>query len=305
MSFEAQEKALFDLLFDHRTREKFCLDRQLVLSSYDLAEDEIQDFAGIRNEALELDAAMRTYLLLVQLARVYPVAFSIISSFDDGIRALKQLVDVEVMRKSPVERAAAYGGSLREWLENCEINDEKNKAMIMAIVGAEFGMVWAATTLKQAALQGNVPVVQSRDLPGNWDDLPLKFAAYVCAVIIPQSYHRLKQALCTVEEGELWPFLQKTPPSHEKIDDTLSQEEPCLLVTRAVLTHRSSCDPATEHRTVELSEGFAPLFQHIDGTRSTRSMMEQLQQAGAPEIMLQGVRQGFYQLLHNGMLETN
>ena len=44
MSFEEQERALFDLLFDNVIRQQFCKDPVAALIDYDLDEAEIADF---------------------------------------------------------------------------------------------------------------------------------------------------------------------------------------------------------------------------------------------------------------------
>ena len=74
------------------------------------------------------------------------------------------------------------------------------------------------------------------------------------------------------------------------------------MVSRAQIDHMSMCEPTVRHQTTELSEGFAPLFQHINGTNSINTILLQLKQAGASDNILDGVKRGFYQLLETGML---
>ena len=85
MSFEAQEQVLLDLLFDQTTRENFRTDIEATLAKYDLDKNEINDFKTIRPDALELDANMRTNLFIAHICRSFPVSFSLVSSFNNGI----------------------------------------------------------------------------------------------------------------------------------------------------------------------------------------------------------------------------
>jgi hypothetical protein len=78
--------------------------------------------------------------------------------------------------------------------------------------------------------------------------------------------------------------------------------DPRVLVARAVVTQDSRCEPMADHRTVELSEGFASLLGHVDGTLSVAAMLQQLRQAGADEGLLGSVQEGFRQLGQQGML---
>ena len=312
MSFAEQERALFDLLFDCSLRENFCSDPGKALAAYDLDKQERTDFSTIRPDALQIDAKMRTYLLLAHWCKSYPLTFSLVSSLDGGIEILRQLVDTETMRLPPGERAATYGSRLREWLGEYRFDSPKEQAgkeqaMILAILGAEFGMVWAATTLKQAALndeldQSGAAEKQYEQTDG-WSGRPIRFASYVCAVMFPQSYQQLKQALCPVVDSGLWKRISDSPLSPRFVSDVLKQEDPRLLVTRAWISHPSRCEPTVEHKMVELSEGFAPLFQHVDGSMSVDAMLQQLQQVGAEDALLQGVKAGFQELLEQGMLE--
>ena len=67
MSFQEQERALFDLLFDRSLRENFCKNSIVAFSEYALDDHELDDFKEIRPDAIELDASMRTYLILTQI----------------------------------------------------------------------------------------------------------------------------------------------------------------------------------------------------------------------------------------------
>lgn len=307
MSFLEQERALFDLLFDQSLRENFCKNSTAAFAGYDLDDHELNDFKEIRPDAIELDASMRTYLILTQICRQFPVTFSVVSSLQNGVNILKDLINLQTMRCHPAERATAFGSQLREHLSaqktDTEFDSEKEQSIITAILEAELGMAWTGATLKRQILAGGVPsesVVQSCT---DWLDKAVKLAAYVSAAIIPQSYVKLKGTLCPCEDTALWAHLSKTPLSATLRKRILANEEPKLFITRAHVSTLSHCEPTVDHLTAELTEGFTPLFQHVNGSMSISQILKHLRQAGAPEEILSGVEAGFHQLLTNGMLE--
>ena len=55
-------------------------------------------------------------------------------------------------------------------------------------------------------------------------------------------------------------------------------------------------------QTSSLSEGFASLFEYVNGTMSVEQILQQLKQMGAPESLLQGIKSGFRQLSVAGMI---
>ena len=138
---------------------------------------------------------------------------------------------------------------------------------------------------------------------GYWSKSAINLAAHVGATIIPQPYADLKRAFCKVPDAELWTYLGHSPVSRTLRNKVLKNEVPRLLVVRARIIHMSRCEPTVDHQTAELSEGFAPLFQHINGSTSVEQILAQLEQAGASEQILKGVRAGFRELLAYGMLK--
>jgi hypothetical protein len=273
MSFPEQERALFDLLFDQSLRENFCNDSTTAFSDYDLDDDELNDFKEIRSDALELDASMRGYLILTHICRQFPVTFGLVSSLQSGINLLQGLINLQTMRCHPTERATVFASQLREQLPACKIDSDKELAMITAILEAELGMAWTSATLRQKVLEGELP---SENVPDDfkstdedWLNKPIKLAAYVSAAIIPHSYVKLKQTLCPCEDTGLWAHLSKTQLSASLRKKTLAHEEPRLFITRAHVSTLSRCEPTVDHQTAELTEGFAPLFQHVNGTNTT------------------------------------
>lgn len=307
MSFREQERALFDLLFDQSLRENFCKDSTAAFSKYDMDDDELNDFKEIRPDALELDASMRGYLILTHICRQFPVTFSLVSSLQNGINLLQGLINLQTMRCHSTERATVFASQLRELLPTCKFDSDKELAMITAILEAELGMAWTSATLKQKVLEDGSP---SENMPDDfkstdddWLDKPIKLAAYVSAAIIPQSYVKLKQTLCPCEDTGLWAHLSKTQLSASLRKKTLAHEDPKLFITRARISTFSRCEPTVDHQTAELTEGFAPLFQHVNGTNTTGQISAQLKQAGAADEILQGVQTGFKQLLTSGMVE--
>ena len=303
MSFLEQERALFDLLFDRSLREKFCKNSINAFSEYDLDDHEIEDFKEIRPDAIELDASMRTYLILTQICRQFPITFSLVSSLNNGNNLLKELINLQTMRCDPTERATVYGSQLRERLAACEFDSENEQIMITAILEAELGMAWISATLKQKVLEGGSCIDNMSPEGKDCLDRPIKLAAYVSVAMLPQSYVKLKLKLCPCEDTALWAHLSKTPLAASLRKKTLARKEPKLFITRAHLRTFSRCEPTVDHQTIELSEGFAPLFQHVNGSMSIAQILGDLRQVGATDPILQGVQAGFQQLLTNRMLE--
>ena len=304
MSFQEQERALFDLIFDRSLRADFCRDSSKALDGYALEDTEREDFETIRPDALEMDAKMRVYLLLSQWSQSYPVSFSIVSSLHGGVDALREMIDQKLMRTPPIDRIASYGSRLKEWMAAAAFDSEEEKVRAVAILGAEFGMCWAAASLKRAVVKDAHPGSSQAELPADWLSQPLRFSSYVCAVLIPQSYTQLKRTLCPCVDRSFWRDLSKQPLARAQISEILQQEDPRLLVTQATVGHASKCEPTVEYQTVELSEGFAPLFQHIDGSSNVAFILQQLEAAGAEGVLLNGVESGFRELVERGMLEV-
>lgn len=301
MSFEEQERVMFGLLFDQQLREDFCRRGVSVLRQFDLSGEEIQAFGNLHPEALDFDARLRVDLILGQLCRVYPLSFALYSSLDDGLQALKQWVDVEFMAYAPGERTAVYGMRLREALpESARIE--------RAIVELELGMQWTAASLRNRLAESRHDVSSLMDLKETpvqtegWLSKKISLADFVTASVIPQSYTDLLQAFQVGDTGDLWRRLQKTPPATQQLTAISGMQQPRLLVTRAVLVRDSLTDPVIEHNTVELSDGFAQLLPHVNGQSSVSDMLQQLQDIGAGSDVLQGVSNGFSQLVEQGMI---
>jgi hypothetical protein len=303
VSFEEQERALFDLLFDRTLRENFCRDSIAALSQYELNEDERNDFIEIRPDALELDANIRADLLLSHFCRAFPISFSIVSSFNSGLDILKGLVDAQTMRTSSVERPTIFGGRLRDYLNTLSFDSTEEQAKILAILEAELGMAWTSATLKREVLDNGVPAIKLSQAGQDWASRLVKLAPYVCAAIIPGPYMELKNSFCDSSDCDLWRSLSKTPFPVSRRRKILTNDDPKLFVARAHVSHVSRCEPTVDQKTAELSEGFASLFQHVNGTMSVEQILLQLKQIGAPEQMLQGVQSAFKQLLDSEMLE--
>jgi hypothetical protein len=302
MSFAEQERVLFDLLFDRELRERFCQAPESALAAYTLSESERADFNSVRPDALQLDAFMRSELILTHLSKSYPLSFSMQSSLTDGIETLRQLVDRQTMRHAPVARAAAFGARLRESIAVRRFDNELEKSQFMAILEAELGMATSGASLKQWVLDnGQAPRPQSVSTE-EWLQQPVRLADYLSASIIPQSYGLLKNSLCPCDDSALWQQITHTPLPVSVRREAFEQEQPRLLVTRAVVSRVSACEPVIDFQTVELSEGFAPLFEHLDGHSSVQQLLGELEKIGAPAAILQGVQAGFQQLLTLGML---
>lgn len=305
MSFEQQEQVLFDLLFNRELRDHFCHDQAVALKDYDLNEAEQNDLKAIRPEALQLDAAMRADLILSHICKSFPISFSITSSVSNGLDTLKELIDITTMQTKPIERATVFGNRLGQLYSNFSFSSDSEAAIAKAILEAELGMVWTGASLKQVVLDQGEVLDNESALEQDWVNKPIKLAAYVSASVLPQSYTKVKQRLCKVEDDCLWRHINKTALSASVRKKTLRTQEPRLLVARAKLSRTSKCEPAIEHSTMELSEGFAPLFQHVNGTMSVAQILQQLKQIGAQEQMLQSIETAFQQLLEAGMIESS
>ena len=305
MSFEVQERVLLDLLFDSSIREQFRNNIDATLTKYDLDENEINDFKTIRPDALELDANMRTNLFIAHICRSFPVTFSLVSSFNKGIELLKKLVNAELMHTPPTERTTVYGTRLREQLVTLKFDNQNEQPLITAILEAELGMAWTAATLKQVVLENGLPDNMQQNDKSNWSGRPIKLASYVSAAMLPQPYTKLKQKLCPNTKCDLWTEISKKQLNAYKRNIVLQQEDPRLLIARAQVNHVSQCEPGIDHQTIELSEGFAHLFQHVNGSASIDQLLTAFKQAGAPDPLLQSVKAGFKQLIDNDMLFLN
>ena len=302
MSFEEQERALFDLLFDRKLRRRFCEKSVVALSGYRLDDSERKDFSQIRTDALELDAWMRADLVLSHLCRSFPLGFSIASSLDQGMEMLRDLVDTGMMRTPPLERTPAFGARLRERLAAAKFPTAAEQAAALAVAEAELGMAWTSSTLKREVVEHGAPERDKSSLADDWLNKPVALAPYVCASTIPQSYQQLKDTLCPGTEPELWQHLSRTALPASLRTQALRNEDPKLLVTRAHVTHASRCEPVVAQVTVELSEGFVSLFQHVDGSMSVGQILAHFKHAGAPDRLIQSVHLAFQQLLQTGML---
>lgn len=296
MSFFEQERALFDLLFDAQLREDFIKNPSTALAEYKLSAEELADFAVINPHALALDAKVRVELILGQWCRSFPLTFSLLSSLPDGLLLLRRLVDSETMRHAPIERVVVFATRLRQALiaEPAVALDELS--LIVAILDAELGMATTSESLKKTILKGQY--VESKPIPltDAWLTQPVTLASYVSAAIIPLSYSVLKKALCPCLGAELWRYVNKTQWLAADRQRLWQQADTRLLVAKAKVSTVSDSDPTIDHISLELAEGFASLFEYVNGTMSVQQILQQLQQIGAPASLVQSIKQGFQQL---------
>ncbi|MDO8417168.1 MAG: hypothetical protein Q7S87_13265 [Agitococcus sp.] len=297
MSFIEQERALFDLLFDVPLREKFIKNPKNALTDYRLSKEELADFLVINPHALVLDAKVRVDLILGQWCRNFPLTFSILSSLSDGLLLLRRLVDSHTMRHAPIERVVVFATRLRQALiANKPTVPLDELSLIVAILDAELGMATTSESLKKTILRGQYiqpKAISSRDV---WLTQPVSIAPYVSAAIIPLSYGLLKKSLCPSLGAELWRYLNKTPLLAADRQQLWQQADTRLLVVKAKVSTLSDSDPTIDHVSLELAEGFASLFEYVNGTMSVQQILQQLQQIGAPASLVQSIKQGFQQL---------
>lgn len=302
MSFAEQERALFDLLFDATLREQFSRHSVKALQDYRLDTQELADFAVIQAHALALDARVRVDLILAQWCRAFPLSFSLLSSVQGGLLLVKGLVDSQTMRQAPNDRLVVFGTRLRQALIAQPLVSLQELSLIVAILDAELGMASTSRLLKYSVLQEQYQA-KPLSIDDHWLNKSISLAAYVSASLIPVSYAQLKQALCPCLGAELWRQLNKTPLSATARQLLWQKAESRLLVVQAKVAVMSLCEPQIEHQTVELAEGFASLFEYVNGTMSVQQILQQLQAMGAPDALLHSIQAGFKQLYCVGMIE--
>lgn len=304
MSFLAQEQALFDLLFNRELRADFCKNSVGALAAYELDETELGDFLCIRTDALELDAAIRIDLILAQMSRQYPVTFGVLSSLPDGLVCLQELIDSALMRSKPLERNLHFGSALHAKLPALKYESAQEHAFVNAILEAELAMVFTSTSLKEVVINKQVADPKTVMLPVHWQSLPIELSRYVSAGVIPLSYIQLKQVFCPCEGLQLWRQLNVAPITALQRRQAFGKPQVKLLLARAFVSYPSRCEPGIDFFTVELAEGFAPLFQYVNGENSVSDILGQLKQAGAEMPMLESIQGRFMQLLDEGMLSV-
>ena len=296
MSFAEQERALFDLLFDTPLREKFIKNPTSALTDYRLSKEELADFLVINPHALALDAKVRVDLILGQWCRNFPLTFSVLSSLNDGLLLLRSLVDSHTMRHAPIARVVVFAQRLRQALIAKPSVPLDELSLIVAILDAELGMATTSESLKKTILTGQYIQPKAISSSDVWLTQPVSIAPYVSAAIIPLSYGLLKKSLCPSLGAELWRYLNKTPLLASGRQQLWQQADTRLLVVKAKVSTLSDSDPTIDHVSLELAEGFASLFEYVNGTMSVQQILQQLQQMGAPESLLQSIKQGFVQL---------
>lgn len=306
MSFIEQERALFDLLFDKPLRDYFIANGSACLTDYDLTQEEINDFNQIRPEAFELDCNIRTNLILSRICKNYPVSFTLLSACPDGITKLKDCLTSHLMRTPVIRRNVVFAELLMESIANFNFPDEIVRDKVIAFLSAERGMALTAASIKEAIQAGNeIPAETNGMLDNIWDKEPVKLAPYVSASILPQSYMRIKKSICKEKDSSLWRHLGNTPLEKKELISMRETDDPRLFVTRAYVESFSRFDPVIDQKTVELSEGFAFLFQYVDGSYSIEHILEQMQQTGAEGKMLDSIRATFKRLMEMGMIALN
>lgn len=296
MSFIEQERALFDLLFDVPLRENFIKNPKNALTDYRLSKEELADFWAINPHALALDAKVRVDLILGQWCRTFPLTFSMLSSLNDGLLLLRRLVDSQTMRHAPIERVAVFAQRLRQALITEPTVAAEELSLIVAILDAELGMATTSELLKKTVLKGQYVEPKPITLTDVWFTRPVTLTSYVSAAMMPLSYAALKKALCPCLGAELWRYLNKTPLLSADRQRLWQQADTRLLVAKAKVSVMSDCEPTIDHVTIELAEGFASLFEYVNGSMSVGQILQQLKQMGAPESLVQSIKQGFQQL---------
>ena len=163
-------------------------------------------------------------------------------------------------------------------------------------------MATTSESLKKTILKGQYIEPEPILTTDAWSSQPVTLTSYISAALIPLSYAVLKKALCPCLGAELWRYLNKTPLLSADRQRLWQQADTRLLVAKAKVRTLSDSDPTIDHVTIELAEGFASLFEYVNGTMSVGQILQQLTQMGAPESLLQGIKSGFRQLSVAGMI---
>ena len=304
MSLQAQEQALFDLLFDEGLRRRFHRDGPEALAGRGLDPGERAAFGSLRVDALEHDAMLRRAMVLSQLCAVLPVTTALAGCVDGLLPDLDALVDGETMRTPQVERSYVFARRLRARWDGLAADEDPVLRALPVVLEAELGMAFTAASLCRETLDLGRPPPAPAGLPEDWRSLPARVAPFVNAAVLPASYAALRAALCTVPDR-----LVHRLASDGKVDGAAARRlldagDPRLLVARAAIDRSSRCDPTARHVTVELSDGFAELVGHADGTRSVDALLAGLRASGADTALLAGVGEGFRELFEAGVLEA-
>lgn len=305
MSFQEQERALFDLLFEAGLRQRFTDDKTSVLMAYELENHERQELLTLCPKRLHADATMRRNLLLSQFGKSYPLSYALLSALEEGLQSCERWINADAMRQAPLQRAVSFGQAMRLWLQNYAWPDNETQQTALRIQEAELSLCWTLAQRHEASLGTQAPIHQDAVLPNNWLLQPIRIAPYVNAALLPGSYQSLLEAFCPAPHGQLLRHLKDQPWTLQQLSNHWQNTPLELLVARAVINHASAIDPGMHHLSLQLSEGFAPLFQHINGHNSTQAILDGLAQSGAPESLLASIQRGFAELLRLKMIKVH
>jgi hypothetical protein len=251
---------------------------------------------------LELDAELRRELMLQRQCRSFPLAFSVSSALENGLQVLRSLIDLEHVQAPAHLRSARFGDALRTSWQDLAFASERERMLCGAILDAERSLAWAAAHLREALLDERELQDDTGDAPANWHRKPLTWAPFVCMTMVPRSLSELKRQLCPCAPDALWARLGSAALPQPRLTHVLSQEDPRLLVARAVVVHSSRCEADVTHRVMELPGGFGPMLQHVNGKASTEELLGHLARASAPPQLLKAVQSGMQKLVEEGML---
>ncbi len=302
MALAKQEDVLFQLLFNSVLQARFCAIGIEALKVFQLDEKELSDFARIRTDALQIDSAMRKQLILAQLSKQLPLSMTLFSSLSDGMELLLDALDIDVM-SSPIEmRTVVYAYQLQEKLFESVDYALIDHQPLNAILQCETAMCLSAATAIQAHLQQGCEeyLVSGNAEPSQ--HAHLVWAQGVNVALLPGSYQQCKQQLCPAQGSALWSALKRKPLLAKDRDKCLQSQQAQVLVSHARIEQSSRCDPLVAFKTKELNEGFARVFQYINGEYSSEQLLQFLADAGADQALLESVSEVFEQLIADGML---
>jgi hypothetical protein len=301
MSFQTQEQALFDLLFDEDFLQEFIDDKQGALELYGLTAEEIADFAVIRTDSLKLESAMRKKMLLGQMVKHLPLSFALMSSFTNGLDICQSIIKPYLVQMNGYERLAVFIKQLLLHLEELNYIHENDRFFVEQVVKLEAAMMQQAEqrykTSPQAESEAMVSITKA-DFTKK-----IQWSAFTSAHSLPLAYSLLQEKLCQNLSGaDLWQKLQNEPLQIEDRMQLILNLQPKLLITKPVVSFSSETDSEISFKTVELIEGFEPLLKSINGRNSINDLLNLYKNAGADADTLEHIRQGICVLYENNLL---
>jgi hypothetical protein len=298
MSLQQQEQVMLALLFDESFRDAFCSNKTQALARFPLSDEEKNDFFCIKNAGLQFDAQLRIDLILSQLTRHFPLTFTLLSSFSGGMQHLKKIINVAYIQQKPADRAVYIARQIASFFSQCPFASQQDYDACTGIFHSE---QQRAILIRQLTVAETVPPLSAyMPLPLLWQQQKITLANYVSAVVLPMPYESLKAQLAIEPVCDLWQRMKEKPLTPSARQSMWQQADARVFISQAYVACHSSCERVIDFKTAEVSEGFAPLFNYINGEYTVDYILQQLALAGANTAMVKGIESSFKTLLENG-----